>query len=74
MIKKKSVYYNTILKEIEQLKHQLKQKFNIPEIDMKLFTEMDKKSDLQLKELRDKADKRLRELEELMETKYRDEV
>jgi hypothetical protein len=41
---------------------------------MKLFTEMDKKSDLQLKELRDKADKRLRELEILMETKYSDEV
>jgi hypothetical protein len=41
---------------------------------MKLFTEMDKKSDLQLKKLRDKADKGLRELEILMETKYRDEV
>jgi hypothetical protein len=61
-------------KEINALKTQLQKKIVIPEIDMKLFADLEKKSEFQLTELRQKADKRLKELEGIMDQKYTNQV
>ena len=56
------------------LNHQLLKKYDIPEIDKKLLEDLNRKQELDLKELREKASKRFEELESMMEAKYKNEV
>lgn len=56
------------------LNHQLLKRYDIPEIDKKLLEDLNRKQELDLKELREKASKRFEELESMMETKYKNEV
>ena len=56
------------------LNHQLLKRYDIPEIDKKLLEDLNRKQELDLKELREKASKRFEELESMMERKYKNEV